>query len=179
MNALTRDPLLAVAKILLLALMAMFGLAVLACLVAIPGLLVFRDVHPMMFADAFPGADPAMVTGAIVVILSLTLGLLVLVFLALNLLRQIIDTVGDGDPFVPANARRLSTMAWLVLAIQVVTVPLGGLAVWLSHFSDGHHDVHVDGGISGNGLLLMLVLFILARVFRQGTAMRAELEGTV
>lgn len=28
-------------------------------------------------------------------------------------------------------------------------------------------------------ILLTLVLFILARVFRQGTEMRAELEGTV
>ncbi len=35
------------------------------------------------------------------------------------------------------------------------------------------------GGISGNGLLLMLILFILARVFRKGAEMRAELEGTV
>ena len=29
------------------------------------------------------------------------------------------------------------------------------------------------------GILLALVLFILARVFREGAAMRSELEGTV
>jgi hypothetical protein len=35
------------------------------------------------------------------------------------------------------------------------------------------------GGISFGGFLLALVLFILARVFRKGTEMREELEGTV
>ena len=37
----------------------------------------------------------------------------------------------------------------------------------------------VDSGFDVNGLLLMLILFILARVFRKGADMRAELEGTV
>ena len=33
--------------------------------------------------------------------------------------------------------------------------------------------------ISLSGIMLILTLFILARVFRQGAMMRAELEGTV
>jgi hypothetical protein len=37
----------------------------------------------------------------------------------------------------------------------------------------------VDFGLSFGGVLLALVLFILARVFRKGAEMRAELEGTV
>ena len=40
-------------------------------------------------------------------------------------------------------------------------------------------DLRADFGFSGGGLLLMLVLFILARVFRRGAEMREELEGTV
>jgi len=74
-------------------------------------------------------------------------------------------------------------MAWLTLAMQLVTFPIGALAVWLGAEMTklGAHTKidDLDMGISGNGLLLMLILFILARVFRQGAAMRAELEGTV
>ena len=42
----------------------------------------------------------------------------------------------------------------------------------------GQH-VDVDFGIDGESLLLILILFVLARVFREGAAMQAELEGTV
>ena len=37
----------------------------------------------------------------------------------------------------------------------------------------------MDTHMSLTGLAVGLVLFILARVFRQGAAMRADLEGTV
>jgi hypothetical protein len=40
-------------------------------------------------------------------------------------------------------------------------------------------DADFDFGVSLGGLLLALTLFILARVFRQGAAMREDLEGTV
>ena len=36
-----------------------------------------------------------------------------------------------------------------------------------------------DGGLDGGSILLTLILFILARVFRHGAAMREDLEGTV
>ena len=39
--------------------------------------------------------------------------------------------------------------------------------------------ISVDADFSTNGLLLALVLFILARVFRTGAKMREDLEGTV
>jgi hypothetical protein len=55
---------------------------------------------------------------------------------------------------------------------------MGAIGGWIAQFDKSGH-VRIDAGISGNGLLLVLVLFILARVFRQGTAMREELEGTV
>jgi hypothetical protein len=105
------------------------------------------------------------------------------VFRLFQLLKRIVDTVGEGDPFVPMNARRLTQMAWLTLAMQLVTLPIGSLAVWIGAEMTklgAHTDIDdVQMGISGNGLLLMLILFILARVFRQGAAMRDELEGTV
>lgn len=182
MNRLTRDPLLTVAKAVLLFLMIVLGLGIAGCLLGIPGLLLANEFVPgdiaSAFGDAFPAADPWKVTGALILLLVLTIVLLALVFSALRLLKQIVDTVGEGDPFVPANARRLTTMAWLTLAVQVVTLPMGAIGAWMAGFAKSGH-VEIDTGVSGNGLFLMLVLFILARVFRQGTAMREELEGTV
>ena len=40
-------------------------------------------------------------------------------------------------------------------------------------------DVHFKAEMPLSGLFLALVLFILARVFREGTRMREDLEGTV
>ena len=110
---------------------------------------------------------------------SLVALILVMGFLAfrwLMRLRRIVDSVGQGDAFSAANARRLSEMGWLTVGIEVLSIPAGLAA----HFVTTHFDKnHIDIGLSLGGLLMALVLFILARVFREGTAMREELEGTV
>jgi hypothetical protein len=93
----------------------------------------------------------------------------------LRRLDDIVASVGGGDPFAPANARRLEQMGWLAMAMNLVVIPVGMLASWLVRFGGPHTDL----GFSFAGLVLTLVLFILARVFRQGAAMREELEGTI
>ena len=97
-------------------------------------------------------------------------------------LRAIIATVGEGDPFAPANAQRLSRMAWLMLGVQVLTWPAAlfaaELADWASQYEDFTLDLSGDG-FDLTGILLVIILFILARVFRHGAAMREDLEGTV
>ena len=40
-------------------------------------------------------------------------------------------------------------------------------------------DITIDAGLDIEGILLALILFILARVFRHGARMRDDLEGTV
>jgi galactitol-specific phosphotransferase system IIC component len=53
------------------------------------------------------------------------------------------------------------------------------MVMWLASVAkEAHADVRTDLDLGGS-LLLPLVLFILARVFRHGAAMREELEGTV
>jgi hypothetical protein len=37
----------------------------------------------------------------------------------------------------------------------------------------------VEGGVDFGGIILVLTLFVLARVFKHGAAMREDLEGTV
>lgn len=95
-------------------------------------------------------------------------------------LSGIIDTVGEGEPFDASNADRLSRMGWISVAAHGVGLVLAGFAAWFApylHRLDA--DSEMDFGIDGGGILLTLILFILARVFREGTRMREELEGTV
>jgi hypothetical protein len=96
-----------------------------------------------------------------------------------NLLGMI-NSVGEGDPFHPENANRLSRMGWLTLAGQVIVLPIAAISEHFSPYLD-KADVQSDFGfgLDLGTVLLMLVLFILARVFRKGTQMREELEGTV
>ena len=100
----------------------------------------------------------------------------VLGFFFIRHLRRIIDTVAQGDLFIPANALRLNHMAWLVIAMQCIALPAGALAGWVAWISKSDN-IHI--GISFSGVLLALILFVLARVFGQGAQMRAELEATV
>lgn len=99
-------------------------------------------------------------------------------------LRRIIGTVGARDPFQPANAARLRDMGWLILVPQLLLLPATFLGEQLARLADeapkaGETHFVFGGGPDLAGLLLVIVLFILARVFRHGAAMREDLEGTV
>jgi hypothetical protein len=94
----------------------------------------------------------------------------------LKRLLAIVETVRAGDPFVAANASRLQTIAWALAAIQVLSVVIG----WIGHaVSVRVPSFDVDAGFSINGWLAVLLTFLLARVFAEGTRMRDDLEGTV
>ena len=94
----------------------------------------------------------------------------------LKRLRAMVETVRAGDPFVPANAHRLQTIAWALLALQLLSLVIGGIA---RAISSPAHPVDIEAGFSINGWLAVLLTFLLARVFAEGTIMRDDLEGTV
>jgi len=97
-------------------------------------------------------------------------------FLILRRLLAMVDTVRVGNPFVAANAQRLQQIAWALLGLQMLSIAIGAIA---SAISTPEHPVHMDAGFSINGWLAVLLTFLLARVFAEGTAMREDLEGTV
>ena len=107
-----------------------------------------------------------------------TLGLVTipLNFVLLKRLLAIVETVRGGDPFVPANAARLQTIAWVLLALQLLSIVIGAIG---KAVSSAAHPVKLDAGFSINGWLAVLLTFLLARVFAEGTRMREDLEGTV
>jgi hypothetical protein len=96
--------------------------------------------------------------------------------LVLRRLREIVETVRGRDPFVAANADRLQAIAWALLALQLVSMAIGGIA---EAISTPANPLHLDAGFSVPGWLAVLLTFVLARVFAEGARMRDDLEGTV
>jgi hypothetical protein len=97
-------------------------------------------------------------------------------YVVLKRLLAIVETVRAGDPFVAANALRLHTIAWAMLALQVLSLVIGAIARGVSTPA---HPLHLRAGFSISGWLAVLLTFLLARVFAEGTLMREDLEGTV
>ena len=94
----------------------------------------------------------------------------------LKRLLAIVDTVRAGDPFVAANATRLQAIAWVLLALQLFSLVIGAIA---KAVSTPAHPLRLDAGFSINGWLAVLLTFLLARVFAEGTVMREDVAGTV
>jgi hypothetical protein len=99
-----------------------------------------------------------------------------LAHIVLSRLRAIVDTVRDGDPFVVANARRLLTIAWAYLGLELLHLLVGVVA---ARSGSAAQPLDVDWSFSVTPWVAVLLLFVLARVFDHGARMRADLEGTV
>ena len=96
--------------------------------------------------------------------------------LILKRLLAMVGTVRAGDPFVPQNAIRLRAIAWALLALQLLGLVIAAIAEAVSTPAT---PLDLDAGFSINGWLAVLLTFVLARVFAEGTLMREDLEGTV
>lgn len=81
------------------------------------------------------------------------------------------ETVRLGNPFVPENAVRLKTIAWCLLATQLLHLAFG-VMVRIAASANAH----MEWKFSANGWIAVLLLFVLARVFEEGTRMRDDLE---
>lgn len=94
----------------------------------------------------------------------------------LGKLLAIVETVGRGDPFVAANAYRLHAVAWYLLGLQLLSLVIAGIG---KAISTPANPLHLDAGFSPGGWLAVVLTFVLARVFAEGSLMRDDLEGTV
>jgi len=123
-----------------------------------------------------PSPDAHRLVMGMRVIAVLGLASIPLNYLVLKRLLAIVETVRAGDPFVAANAYRLEAIAWALLALQLLSLVIGAIA---KNVSTPAHPLHLDAGFSISGWLAVLLTFLLARVFAEGTLMREDLEGTV
>lgn len=94
----------------------------------------------------------------------------------LTRLLTIVETVSIGDPFLVANAARLQWIAWAVLALELMHFAVGAIAAGVSTAAA---PLNIAWGFSLTRWIVVLLLFVLARVFEQGARMREEIEGTV
>ena len=147
------------------------GAAIFTLLVAMP---TRRWIMSALDLSPSPEAD-RLIMGLQTIAL-LGLAAIPLNYAVLKRLLAIVETVRGGDPFVAANASRLQAIAWVLLALQLLSLVIGAIA---KAVSTPAHPLNLDAGFSISGWLAVLLTFLLARVFAEGTLMRGDLEGTV
>src|SRR5207245_8299224 len=147
------------------------GAAILALLVVMP-----NEQWIMSAFKLSPSPEAERLVMGLRAIAVLGLAAIPLNYVILKRLLAIVETVRAGDPFVAANASRLQAIAWALLALQLLSLVIGAIAKTVSTPA---HPLNVDAGFSINGWLAVLLTFLLARVFAEGTRMREGLDGTV
>jgi hypothetical protein len=149
----------------------LLGLAILALLVVMPNEAWIMSAFKM---TPSPEADRVIMGLRAVALIGLVT--IPLNHSVLTRLVAMAETVRAGDPFVAANAYRLQAIAWILLALQLLGMVIGAIG---EAVSSPAHPVDLDAGFSINGWLAVLLTFVLARVFAEGTVMREDLEATV
>src|SRR5919106_1782958 len=149
----------------------LMGAAILALLVVMP-----NEQWIMSAFKLSPSPEAERLVMGLRAIAVLGLVTIPLNHVVLKRLLAIVETVRGGDPFVAANAARLQAIAWVLLALNLLSMVIGAIA---DTVSTPAHPLHINAGFSINGWLAVLLTFLLARVFAEGTLMRDDLEGTV
>jgi hypothetical protein len=128
-----------------------------------------RFVTPERMAIEGPWVGPT--AAAVLLAADLYLGGAVIV---VGRLRSIFQTLIAGDPFHPENAKRLRVIGFALAALE-----LGRYAVATATHLLFHGLVKVDGSVSLTTWFAVLVIAVLAEVFREGARLRGEAELTI
>ena len=168
------DPLAVSRKVLrlLIRLNIVVGLLILALLIAS----LVAETWVFTALGVKPAGDNSTLFLGMRLIMVIGIAAVPLAHVVLTRLLAIVDTVKAGDPFVSDNAARLETMAWAILGMELLHFAVGAIATSVSTEAQ---PLDLDWNFSVTRWLAVLLLFVLARVFEQGTKMREELEGTV
>ena len=146
---------------------------------AILGLVIFANSNPPWFMKAIDvpaGIEPKRIMMALTAIALLGVLAVPLNHLILTRLLRMVETVRAGDPIVAANAYRLQAIACSLLALQILSIVIGAIG---KSIASKQFPLHLDAGFSVNGCRAVILTFVLARVFAEGTLMREDLDGTV
>ena len=147
------------------------GAAILALLVVLP-----NEQWIMSAFKLSPSPEAARLVMGLRTIAVLGLAAIPINHAVLKRLRAIVETIRAGEPFVAANASRLQVIAWALFALQILSLVIGAVA---RAVSTPAHPLDLDAGFSINGWLVVVLTFVLARVFAEGTLMRGDVEGIV
>ena len=89
-------------------------------------------------------------------------------------LRKIFSTLTAGDPFDPENVRRLRVIGIMLGALELSRYAAALIAAWIAP-----HEAKPAHGVSLTAWFAVLVIFVLAEVFREGARLRREAELTI
>jgi hypothetical protein len=129
---------------------------------------------PLLIAQT-PASNLASALTGLRLLMLIGLAMAIATEIVLRTLAQIIASTSAGDPFISANARRLQTIGWALLGLQLLAIP----CALLDKFCPALGSAAPDASFSPGGWLAVLMVFVLSRVFAAGSTMRDELEGTV
>lgn len=124
----------------------------------------------------FPGADQAALLATSRWVLAIVAPVMLFAHILLRNLLAILDTVRSGNSFAAANAERLQAVAWCLLALQLCDIAFG-IADAAMNRAAGEQISGWSPGLTG--WIAVLLVFVLARVFREGARMRDEAELTI
>lgn len=171
-----RDPLLLAASILLWIMLAMLAIGATATTIGALAVWFYQpDVLAEIAKSAGGKADPEAI-GALSLLMGVAAAACLLGCAFVWQWLKVIVSVATGDPFTEDNAQRLQRMGWIGVALHLVGVLLAGIVDWAGDFIP---ELETNSDLELSSIILILMLFILARVFRLGAQMRSDLEGTV
>ena len=97
-------------------------------------------------------------------------------FVFFRQLLRIVKSVRAGELFTVENAGRLKVIAWALLALELLHICVVAIA---SAVSTKEVPLRISDNFNVTGWLAILLLFVLAQVFREGARMHDDLEGTI
>jgi Protein of unknown function (DUF2975) len=156
---------------ILRALNLLAGALLVACFVAS---FLYEPAFREFFLKQPPRTDSGLLVPVLRVWMLLTVPAIGAVHISLSRLLAMVETVRAGDPFVPDNAVRMKTIAWCTLGLQLFDL-LCGVMVAIMNAAGSR----MDWSFSVTGWLAVVLLFVLARVFEEGTRIRADLEAMI
>jgi hypothetical protein len=147
------------------------GAAILALLVIMP-----NRQWIMSAFELSPSPEAEQLIMGLRAIAVLGLATIPLNHVVLKRLLAIVGTVRAGEPFIAANVSRLKAIAWVLIALNLLSLVIGAIA---EAVSTPAHPLHLNAGFSINGWLVVLLTFVAAHVFAKGALMRKNVEATV
>jgi hypothetical protein len=128
-----------------------------------------QGVNPSTVSDL---TDKPQALAGLIFIVAAYIGVLIVV---LNRLRRVFETLIVGDPFRPQNVARLRVVGFALIALEL-----------LGYIVHRVTDMFVRGPAHGVGLSVnltgwfaILVVFVLAEVFREGARLRQDADLTI
>jgi hypothetical protein len=128
-----------------------------------------QGVAPATVSDL---TDKPQALAGLIFIVAAYIGVLIVV---LNRLRRVFETLIVGDPFRPQNVARLRVVGFALIALEV----LGYIVHRVTDMfvRDRAHSVSLSVNLTG--WFAILVVFVLAEVFREGARLRQDADLTI